>query len=109
MSQMISSYMHAAFNQKQEKQKVIWSADYLLLAATGTLMILGLIMVGSASVSIAEDKLGDPFYYLWRQLSFTGVGLVAALITLRIPMRFWKEAGPALVVISLLLLLLVSL
>lgn len=107
MSQILTSYMHAAFNQKQEKPRIIWSADYWLLGTVACLMILGLIMVGSASVSIAENKLGQPFYYLWRQLAFTAVGLVAAMITLRIPMRVWRDAGPALVIVSLLLLLLV--
>jgi cell division protein FtsW len=99
--------MHAAFNQKVQKQKIIWSSDYWLLGIVLSLLILGLIMVGSASVSIAEKNIGEPFYYLWRQMMFSGIGLFAAFILVRIPMRMWQELGPALVIVSLLMLLLV--
>ena len=107
MSTTLSSYMHAAFNQKVQKQKIIWSSDYWLLGTIVSLLVLGLIMVGSASVSIAEKNIGEPFYYLWRQMMFTGIGLFAAFILVRIPMRIWQELGPALVIVSLLALLLV--
>jgi len=107
MSETLTSYMHAAFNQKVQKQKIIWSSDYLLLGTVMALLILGLIMVGSASVSIAEKNIGEPFYYLWRQMAFTGLGLFSAFILVRVPMRIWQELGPALVIVSLLALLLV--
>lgn len=84
-----------------------WPVDYLLLGASAALLILGLIMVGSASVSIAAKHTGEPFYYLWRQMIITGLGLFFAVITLRIPMRFWQQLGPVLVIISILLLSLV--
>ena len=107
MSETLTSYMHAAFNQKVQKQKIIWSSDYWLLGTIMSLLILGLIMVGSASVSIAEKNIGEPFYYLWRQMMFTGMGLFGAFILVRIPMRIWQGLGPALVIVSLLALLLV--
>lgn len=107
MSKVLTSDMHAAFNQKMEKHRIIWSSDYLLLGIFISLLIIGLIMVGSASVSIAEKNLGQPFYYLWRQLMYTGIGLFAAVIMVKIPMRIWQELGPALVIVSLMLLLLV--
>jgi len=107
MNVSVSSYMHNVFNKKSEPKVSLFSADYWLLGSAVALLILGLIMVGSASVSIAERKLGEPFYYLWRQLLFTGVGLLAALIVARIPIRLWRELGPALVIVSLLLLVMV--
>jgi len=107
MSETLTSYMHAAFNQKVQKQKIIWSSDYWLLGTVMALLILGLIMVGSASVSIAEKNIGEPFYYLWRQMMYTGLGLFSAFILVRVPMRIWQELGPALVIVSLLALLLV--
>ncbi len=107
MSQTLTSYMHAAFNQKQKQQKIIWTSDYWLLGTFLSILILGLIMVGSTSISIAEKNIGQPFYYLWRQLTFAGIGLFAALIVSKIPLRIWQQLGPALVIISILLLLLV--
>ena len=107
MSETLTSYMHAAFNQKVQKQKIIWSSDYWLLGTVMSLLILGLIMVGSASVSISEKNIGEPFYYLWRQMMYAGLGLFAAFILVRVPMRIWQELGPALVIVSMLALLLV--
>jgi len=107
MSQTLTSYMHAAFNQKQKRANIIWTSDYWLLGTVLTIIILGLIMVGSTSISIAEKNIGEPFYYLWRQLTFAGIGLFGALIVSKIPMRIWQGLGPVLVIISILLLLLV--
>ncbi|MBI3562680.1 MAG: putative lipid II flippase FtsW [Gammaproteobacteria bacterium] len=81
--------------------------DYWIIGSSLVLITLGLIMVGSASVSVAEKYSGDPFYYLWRQLLFTAVGVVALLMTLRIPMKFWESLGLVLIISSGVLLALV--
>jgi len=81
--------------------------DYWMVGSGLALMFLGLVMVGSASVSVAQRELGQPFYYLWRQLLFTGMGVFAAIIVARVPLRLWQELGPALMIVNLLLLLLV--
>jgi cell division protein FtsW len=104
--------MHIANSMQQlfkpgAKVKVSWSLDYWLVGSGLAILFLGLIMVGSASVSIAERQLGAPFYFLWRQLLFTGMGLLVAIIVVRIPMRVWHELGPGLMILNLLLLLLV--
>ena len=107
MSQVMTSIMHAAFNQKQKRPEIIWTADYWLLGSLTAIIVLGVIMVGSTSISIAANKPGDPFHYLWRQMLFVGFGVFMALIVTRIPMRVWFKTGPMLVVLSLILLLLV--
>ncbi|MEJ2362269.1 MAG: putative lipid II flippase FtsW [Gammaproteobacteria bacterium] len=81
--------------------------DMWLVGSLLAIVILGLIMVGSSSVSVADRELGEPFYYLWRQMLFTGMGMIAAIIVVRIPMRIWQELGPALMILNLLLLSLV--
>lgn len=106
MSVQIASYIQQLF-KPEDKAKVSWSMDYWLVGSGLAIMFLGLIMVGSASVSVAERELGAPFYYLWRQLLFTGMGMLAAIIVVRIPMRVWQEIGPALMILNLLLLALV--
>jgi len=107
MSATLTSYMHAAFNQKKAKPKIIVTTDYWLLGSLLTIIVLGIIMVGSTSISIADKNTGQPFYYLWRQLTAAGLGLFAALIVSKIPMRIWQGLGPVLVIISILLLILV--
>jgi len=106
MNLQIANYMQQFF-KPEEKTRVVWSMDYWLVGSALAILVLGLIMVGSASVSIAERELGNPFYYLWRQLLYIGMGLFAALIVVKIPMRIWRELGPALMIVNLLLLILV--
>ena len=45
----------------------------------------GLVMVTSASMSIAAKDLGDPFYFLERQLLFGMVGVLFAWALTRVP------------------------
>jgi cell division protein FtsW len=106
MTSQVAGYFQQLF-RPDANDKVKWTMDYWLVGSMLAIMLLGLVMVGSASVSVADRELGAPFYYLWRQLLFTGIGLCAAIIAMRIPMRVWQEIGPALMILNLLLLLLV--
>ncbi len=96
---------HSTRIDKKGQQR--WPLDYPLLMTTLVLLGLGLVMVGSSSVSIAEQQYAAPFHYLWRQVIYMLVGFVAALIVLKIPMRIWEELGPGLILLSMLLLVLV--
>lgn len=71
------------------------------------LMTIGLLMMTSASVEIANSQYGDPFFFLKRQVFFTVLALVIALGTLLVPMRFWYGVSGLLMVASYLLLALV--
>jgi cell division protein FtsW len=81
--------------------------DHTSLLAVVVLLALGLVMVGSASTSIAERQTGHAFYYLWRQLAYIGVGLGLAGAVLFVPLRIWEKLGLGLILTSVLLLLLV--
>lgn len=81
--------------------------DKQLLVVALLLLGLGLVMVGSASTSVAEKLMGDPFYFFWRQLSYLVLGLIAAAIVLRIPMEVWEKNSMSLILLSVLLLMLV--
>ncbi|WP_317623083.1 putative lipid II flippase FtsW [Thiohalomonas denitrificans] len=78
--------------------------DTPLAGAAVTLLALGLVMIGSASVAIADRQTGEPFYYLWRQFAYAGLGLTLALGVLRVPLSVWEKIGPALLVGGLVLL-----
>ena len=54
--------------------------DPVIVAATLGLVLLGLVMVTSSSVTIAERQAGDPFMYLDRQLLSAVLGLIAAAV-----------------------------
>jgi cell division protein FtsW len=61
------------------------------LSATIALMVLGTILVSSASISLADRDMGEPLFFLFRQLGALGIGCVAALIAMMIPTRIWFE------------------
>ena len=86
------------------------SYDQMLLWVTLILLGLGLVMVYSASIAIAEaDKAvgHQSTYYLIRQAIFIVVGLVAALVTFQVPVVGWQKMAPYLFLLGLFLLVLV--
>ena len=49
------------------KINLMYELDGKLMFSVCTLLFIGLIMVGSASISIADGKLGQPLFYFNRQ------------------------------------------
>ncbi|MBF0472025.1 MAG: putative lipid II flippase FtsW [Gammaproteobacteria bacterium] len=79
--------------------------DPLLVAVMVTIVAVGLVMVTSASVAIAERQSGGPTFYLLRQLAYCGAALVVVALVLRVPSTIWQRLGPLLLLFSLFLLL----
>lgn len=79
---------------------------WLLLAVVG-LLVLGLVMVASASIVISERQFGDPFHYLWHQLLYVVAGLICAGVVLRVSVDIWQKYAGWLLVLSFILLVLV--
>lgn len=50
--------------------------DPLLTFAVATLLLLGVVMVASASMSVAEREFGSAFFYLQRHAAHLVVGLL---------------------------------
>ena len=84
-----------------------WRYDVVLVGVVLALLGIGLVMVASASTSIAERTFGDPLAYFWRQSAHVVVAVVALLFAVRFPVRYWERAGPALMLLSVVLLVLV--
>ncbi len=81
--------------------------DPVTLALIAAIVLLGLVMVTSASVSIASQDSGQPFYYLERQLLLTLIGLGCAALLFAIPSSLIERAAAPLLIAALVLLLLV--
>ncbi|MCP1726105.1 cell division protein FtsW [Natronospira proteinivora] len=81
--------------------------DIPLLAVTGALILFGLVAVTTASISIADRNLGEPFHYLQRQSLFLAIALMGAFVLYQIPTQLWARSGPALLLAAFALLLLV--
>lgn len=81
--------------------------DAALLIALALITGLGLVMVGSASVAVADRLTDDPMYFFYRQAIFALIGLVAGFTVLHVPLRVWQANTFTLLGAGLLLLLLV--
>ncbi|MBA4141499.1 MAG: putative lipid II flippase FtsW [Nitrosospira sp.] len=98
-------YQHDIGNQKtlpDIDQSLIWSVILLLS--------LGLVMVYSASIAIAEAGRGTngyPAYFLVRHGTYLMVGLLIGLIAFQIPMRLWQKYSFPLFLLGTALLVLV--
>jgi cell division protein FtsW len=84
--------------------------DQTLVWVVVGLIALGLVMVYSASVALPDNPRFaryEPTHFLFRQALAIGIGLVAALLALQVPIAAWERWAPWLFVASLLLLVVV--
>jgi len=85
-------------------QGLVWAAILLLG--------LGLVMVYSASIAIAEGSRvtgHQPMYYLMRHALFVAIGIAVGVAAFQVPLRLWQQAAPYLFLIGAGLLTLVLL
>lgn len=90
---------------KKKTMNSVNKNNYFIILPFIFLVLLGLVMVSSASIFLAEEQTLDPFYYISRQLLFVSVGLVSMSIFLIIPSSFLLKTDWLLVLISILLLI----
>ena len=81
--------------------------DYRLLGVTLALLGLGLVMVTSASMTIADKQTGNPFYFAIRQAIYILVGLAVGAAVLRVRLVQWERAGMLWLALAIGLLLVV--
>ena len=81
--------------------------DRVILLLYLVLICIGLVMVASASIGIADQNTGDPFFYAKRQFLRILLSLALLWLACRIPLQFWKRNGMALMLGSIILLALV--
>jgi cell division protein FtsW len=78
--------------------------DRLLVLVVAAIVGLGLLMVVSASITAADRELGQPFFYLTRQIIYLGIGIGVALGCLLVPMDVWERSSPIMLIVAYLLL-----
>ncbi len=81
--------------------------DRGLLISVVMLLGLGLVIMMSASIAVAERTYGNIYHFLNRQLVFLVIGLVAGFLVYRIKTSVWQEMGAKLLPVVLLLLVMV--
>ena len=81
--------------------------DPVLLTIVTALLFGGFVILASASISISDNVVGNPFFYLQRQLLAAAIGLAAAGICLFIPMQVWQSLGLLMLFVGIALLVVV--
>ena len=84
-----------------------YTFDRKLLFVVMALLGLGLVMVASASISIAASKMDNPLHYFNRQLIFAIIGLTVAWAVMTIRLSIWQKYAPLLLVGGICLLIVV--
>ncbi len=84
--------------------------DAMLLWPALALLLLGMVMVYSASIATAEGSRftgHQPAYFLIRHGVFLTIGLIAAIVVFQVPLRVWQKGAPWLFLLGVALLVLV--
>lgn len=89
--------------------KTVMLYDKWLLTAAMALVVLGILMVASASMEVAEKAFHNRFHFFYRQLAFASFGIIGALVIFRIRIEWWVRASPYLLVAAYLILIVVLL
>lgn len=77
----------------------------LILGVTGLLLLLGLVMVLSASSVTSYVILGSSFAVVKKQALWVLIGLPVGFAALKMPVRYYRMLGYPLLIVSILLLL----
>lgn len=101
-SRAVNRLIRPAGQPRELDPWLIWSSLALLL--------LGLVMVYSASIATAEGTRFTGYsahYFLVRHGVFLAIGLVLAIVAFQVPVRGWQEMAPWLFIGGVVLLLVV--
>jgi cell division protein FtsW len=66
---------------------------YLLLSATAMLVVIGLVMVLSASSVTSYESTSSSFTVFFNQLQFAVLGVIGAFVANRLPLGIWKRVA----------------
>ena len=79
--------------------------DILVILPLGLLLLIGLVMVTSSSIYIADDMTSNPFHFAKRQALFISIGLFSLVFFLILPSEFLLKSDWVFMLLSILLLI----
>lgn len=87
--------------------KTSLAIDPVVLAISALLLLGGMVVLASASISVADGATGDPFYYIERQALAAVLGAAGGIVCLYVPLKTWRALGPLMLLVGLALLIVV--
>lgn len=109
MPSFSSAAAQKAVTSLDQRSKMM-AYDQPLVWVVLLLMLFGMVMVYSASISLPDSPKYaryDNAHFLTRQATFIGVSLIAGLLAFRVRIETWQKLAPYLFVATLILLVLV--
>lgn len=79
----------------------------LLIFSSVSLLLVGVVMIGSASMDTAAQNMDSAYYYVGRQFLYALLGIGVALVVANVPLSWWERSGWLLLGVGLLILALV--
>jgi len=105
LSRLDSIKLPQWLSTEQGPSNATFDRSYLLLAIS--MYMIGLVMVASSSMPVAERLFNDPFHFVERHLIYIFLSLGVAVVTMSIPMGLWQKHSGHLLLLGILLLLVV--
>jgi cell division protein FtsW len=96
-------------SQAKRRQGPRGSYDLLLLLSALALASLGIVMVASSSIAVADGQHAGAFYFLKRHLVFLALGTVLAVVAARTELKKFEKHSFAMLMIGVIMLLMVFL
>ena len=81
--------------------------DLFLLGVAMFLVGLGLVMVASASITVADKHYSDPLYFFWRQSFAAVLGIAFSVVIVKVPLFVWQKISVPLLILGIIMLILV--
>ncbi len=78
--------------------------DSILLGVFIGLLMIGLVMVFSSSISMGDQELNTNTSYFWRQLMHIAIGVCITLVVATIPVWVWQKSSVVILVSTLCVL-----
>src|SRR5690349_12834853 len=84
-----------------------WNGVTCISLVVLALMSVGIMSVYSATFILAQQRFGDGYFFLKKQLFFCGLGFAGMMLFARLPLNAWRRFALPCFAASLVLLLLV--
>lgn len=81
--------------------------DPIIFTSALVLLLVGLVMVASASVELSSKYYGSSFYLLLKHLIYLFISIFVGLMAIGLPIQFWEKIRLPLLLVGFALLILV--
>lgn len=102
-----SASLSKLFSLRHDDSKPVPSTPYDagIVVVSLALMAIGLVIVTSASMPVADRLFDNPFHFAIRHCIYLIAATIAAMVVIQLPMQFWRIGNPYMLLAAIGLLL----